>query len=131
MGPNAQAVLTAYDAFNRRDWDTAMAVLDPSIEWVQATPFPGSGTFRGVDAVIEHFASEGIWVAFPDYLLEINEYFESGDRVVLIGEESGTSEASGVTVRMRFVHVWRVVHGRGVEVLELAGQSHPLHVSAG
>jgi ketosteroid isomerase-like protein len=108
-----------------------MAVLDPAIEWVQATPFPGSGTFKGVDAVIEHFKSEGIWVAFPDYRLQIDEFFESGDRVTLIGEESGTSEVSGVTVRMRFVHVWRVVDGKGVEVLELAGEPHSLGSSDG
>ena len=126
MNRNTDAVMQAYQAFNRRDFEAAKAVLDPSIAWIQATPFPGSGTFRGRDAVIEHFYDEGIAQAFPDYELRITEYFESGDRVVLIGEESGTSASSGVKVRMRFVHVWLLRDGRGVEVLELAGEPQQL-----
>ena len=126
MSHNTDTVLRAYAAFNTRDFEAAKAALDPSIVWIQATPFPGAGTFRGSDAVVEHFYDEGIAQAFPDYELHITEYFESGDRVVLIGEESGTSASSGVKVRMRFVHVWLLRDGKGVEVLELAGEPRQL-----
>ena len=42
---------TAYAAFNRGDFDSAVKPLDPQIEWTEPAEFPGGGTYHGRDAV--------------------------------------------------------------------------------
>lgn len=37
----------AYAAFNRGDYDTIVAVLDPEIEWTEPAEFPGGGVYHG------------------------------------------------------------------------------------
>lgn len=37
----------AYAAFNRGDIDAAVKPLDPGIEWIEPTKFPGGGTYHG------------------------------------------------------------------------------------
>lgn len=45
---NAIALLrSAYAAFNRGDIDSAVAVLDPNIDWVEPSEFPGGGAYKG------------------------------------------------------------------------------------
>ena len=41
----------AYAAFNRGDFNAAVAALDPKIEWTEPTEFPGGGTCHGREAV--------------------------------------------------------------------------------
>lgn len=44
----------AYAAFNRGDFDAAVAALDPKIEWSEPLEFPGGGTYYGREAVKEY-----------------------------------------------------------------------------
>lgn len=44
----------AYAAFNRSDFDAAVAVLDPNIEWTEPPEFPGGGTYHGRNAVKQY-----------------------------------------------------------------------------
>ena len=42
MSPeNLDVVRTAFEAWNRHDWDALMGVLDPEIEWWPSGVFPG------------------------------------------------------------------------------------------
>jgi len=41
---------TADAAFNRGDFDAAVAVLDPKIEWTEPLEFPGERTYHGREA---------------------------------------------------------------------------------
>lgn len=45
------AIRAAYAAFNRGDFNAAVASLDPKIEWTEPAQFPGGGTYHGRDAV--------------------------------------------------------------------------------
>ncbi|HEV2289149.1 MAG TPA: nuclear transport factor 2 family protein [Candidatus Acidoferrales bacterium] len=45
------AIRGAYAAFNRGDFDAAVASLDPNIDWTEPATFPGGGTYHGRDAV--------------------------------------------------------------------------------
>ena len=43
----------AYTAFNRDDIDTAVAGLDPNIDWREPVEFPGGGAYHGRTAVAD------------------------------------------------------------------------------
>ncbi len=41
----------AYAAFNRGDIEATVEQLDPQIEWIEPSEFPGGGTYHGRDEV--------------------------------------------------------------------------------
>lgn len=45
------AIRGAYAAFNRGDFDAAVASLDPNIDWTEPATFPGGGAYHGRAAV--------------------------------------------------------------------------------
>ena len=49
----------AYAAFNRGDFDAAVAALDPKIEWTEPTEFPGNETCHGREAVKKYLMQSG------------------------------------------------------------------------
>jgi ketosteroid isomerase-like protein len=126
VSPEAQAILRAYEAYNAQDLAAGEAIMDPSIEWTQAGAGPNAGTFRGIPALRKHFEEGEMFAAFPDYTLQLDEYFEAGDRVVVIGTATGTGGETGLPFQMRLVHVWRMRDGKAIEVLEINGEPHIL-----
>jgi ketosteroid isomerase-like protein len=64
---------------------------------------PISGEFRGKQAVIDHLIRLGEVAVFRQK--EPQEYFASGDRVVVLGEDSFAIKQSGVTARSEYAMV--------------------------
>jgi len=80
---NVEKVLRAYEAWNRRDFDAAVEIGDPEIEWtmVGTTRFPGTeGTYHGHEGVRE------FWRVFiepwAEFRIEVEETRAAGDLVV-------------------------------------------------
>jgi len=118
------------DAYNRRDFDTALADFDPEIEWVlPARQRSDSG--RGQAAVIRFF--EDIDETWEELWLEPQEYVDAGDRVATRLRHHGRSRSGaeideelyhqvatfrdGKIVRMEYFGDW-------AEALEAAGAAH-------
>jgi ketosteroid isomerase-like protein len=118
------------DAYNRRDFDTALADFDPEIEWVlPARQRSDSG--RGQAAVIRFF--EDIDQTWEELWLEPQEYVDAGDRVATRLRHHGRSRSGaeideelyhqvatfrdGKIVRMEYFGEW-------AEALEAAGAAH-------
>jgi len=75
-----QATRRAIEAFNRRDWDTAMAFYTPDAVWDMSDL--GIGVFEGHDAIRGLF---GDWLsAFDDFEQELVEFRELDDDVTLL-----------------------------------------------
>jgi ketosteroid isomerase-like protein len=72
---NVESARRTYDAFNRRDRDAFVALMDdewkPSLDWWQSSGLPRS---RGPAPLVERFLE-----VFPDYTLEIEELRDLGD----------------------------------------------------
>lgn len=73
---------TAYAAFNRGDFDAAVAVLDPKIEWTEPLEFPGGGTYHGREAVKRYLTqSRAGWAEGSS---EPERFITAGDRIVVL-----------------------------------------------
>jgi ketosteroid isomerase-like protein len=116
-------------AYNRRDFDAALADFDPEIEWVlPARQRSDSG--QGHDAVIRFF--EDIEETWEELWLEPQEFHDAGDRVATRLRHHGRSRSGaeideelyhqvatfrdGRIVRMEYFAEW-------AEALEAAGLS--------
>jgi len=68
----------AYAAFNRGDFNAAVAALDPKIEWTEPTEFPGGGTCHGREAVKKYLMQSG--AGWAEGSSESERFKTAGDR---------------------------------------------------
>jgi ketosteroid isomerase-like protein len=89
------------EAYNRRDFDTAMKNFDPEVEWVlPARQESDSGT--GPDHVRRFF--EGIDEHFDDLQLLPQETVDAGDRVAVRLRHRGRGKGSGLELDEELYH---------------------------
>jgi uncharacterized protein len=128
---NVEIVRRGYRAWNRRDFDPILELVDPEIEWTFVDVRP-----PGVDAVYR--GQEGVrrfWETFTEpwqqITIEVEELRDSGDFVVGFIRFRAVGR-DGLKVDAPFVHVFtfrgsRVIRFEGFvdrkEALEAAGLS--------
>jgi uncharacterized protein len=113
-GGNVDLVSGAYDAFNRGDIDSVLAVMDGEIEWHE----PGGGnapggTFRGPGSVANDVFAR-VPEHFDDFRVEVEQFIDAGEQVAVIGRFRGRAK-SGKDLDAPFVHVATVRDGKEVE----------------
>ncbi len=126
---NVELVRTLLSAFERADYEAALAALDPEIEWqVPAGVAIGQQVHRGRDEVQTGFAE---WLgAWDSYRFEPEEILDHGDHVVVGGMQLGRGRGSGAEVMLATFSVFTLRDGKvtrhrsygdRTEALEAAG----------
>jgi ketosteroid isomerase-like protein len=126
---NVELVHQAIDAFNRRDLDAFLALMDPGVEF---TPYEraleGLGPYRGHDGVRNWW--EESFAALPDLRAELNEVRDLGNVTFARGRLRGTGASSGASFERTLwmanewrdrKQVWWHAFGSEAEALEAAG----------
>jgi ketosteroid isomerase-like protein len=131
---NVEIVREQIDAFNRGDYEAALAVLDEDVEWhvpdVAALDAPMSGVVRGRERVAETVAR---WrEAWDPFSFQVTDVLGHGEEVFLAGVQVGRGRHGGVDVSVPTFHVLTLRDGRVVvmrtfpdraEALEATGLS--------
>ena len=94
------AVCAYIDAYNRRDFDTAVAAFDPEVEWVLPER-QSSDSGVGPAAVLRFW--EEIEETFDDLQLRPQEHVDAGDRVATRLRHYGRAK-SGVEIDTELYH---------------------------
>ena len=126
---NVELVRNAYMAGNKGDRDAALRSADPEIVIDATRRVLNPATYVGIDGARQWFAEmDEVWERFG---LEMDEFIDAGDRVVVLGRLTGKGKASGVEVEQPIATVWTVRDGRIIrgeigytsrrEALEAAG----------
>jgi hypothetical protein len=94
---NVEMTYEAIDAFNRRDLDAFLAVMDRDVEF---TPYEraieGLGPYRGHDGIRTWWAES--FEVLPDLRAEIYEVGDLGDRTFVRGRLSEQGAGSGAPI---------------------------------
>jgi ketosteroid isomerase-like protein len=118
----------AHDAFNRGDFDTAIALAHPEIEYV---PLGDQAPLRGADALRAWMEPD----AFESQQLEPREFRVQGDKVLVRLHASSRGAGSGIEMEFEIWVLWtfdddgRMTRAeaflphQGAEALEAAGLS--------
>lgn len=112
MSDAADIVRGFYDALGRGDVPGVLARLHDNLEWTEARGFPYySGTWRSPQEVLDKLLVplSRDWDGFS---ARARDFITQGDRVVTLGEYSGTFKATGKSMTASFAHVWTVRDGR-------------------
>ena len=118
---NVEIVRRAYEAFNRHDFDAASEALDPDVEWHQITQFPDRAVYRGREDMRNRFWNQQLVEQFGDVRIEVEEFVDAGDHVVMIGHVVGHGGASGLEFRLRVVNVLEMRDGKCIHAYDVAG----------
>lgn len=106
----------AAEAFNRRDLDTWLAHFDREIVWWAIADEPEPGPFHGHQALLE---MAGRWLdLLPDLQLEVKEYIDAGNYVIVPARLWGHAVGSDSVVAVEEVFVNMYRDGKIVEVHE-------------
>lgn len=111
---NVEILRNTYEAFSRGDIPAVLSHFDPDITWIVPDAHPQGGTHRGTDAVLND-VFVGLGSEWQNYRVETEEFIDGGDRVVVLGTESGTWPATGRSFRADFAHVWTMRNGKAIE----------------
>jgi len=88
-----------YDAFNRRDFDAAIEIAHPEIEFIRPM---GQPPLRGAGALRAWMQPE----AFEEQRLEALEFKVNGDRILVRQRSTARGAGSGIDVDVDFWAVW-------------------------
>jgi ketosteroid isomerase-like protein len=88
-----------YEAFNRGDFDAAIAVAHPEIEYV---PPGGQSSLRGAEAVRAWMEPD----AFEDNQVEPLEFSIQGNKVLVRQHATARGAGSGIELDMEMWAVW-------------------------
>lgn len=103
-------VREAFEAFNRGDFDTAVAFFHPNAEWIPYLGAVDGSIYRGRAAL------KAMWAELNDNFsgslrLELEELIDCGHSVVAVVEASGTGTTSGVEVHQRWAQLAAIRDG--------------------
>ena len=128
---NVELAYRGYDAFNRRDLDAFLALLDPEVEFTtRFAQMEGDSQYHGHDGIREWW--EDLLAIFPDFSVEVLEVRDLGDLGVATLRVRGHGRDSGVPFEETLWGVGKWRHGKAVwwqtfvteaEALEAAGLS--------
>lgn len=124
---NLEIVRSAYEAFNRRDFDGLLELMDPELEWHQFTQFPDRATYRGREELRDRFLKQQLVEQFGDFSIEIEELVDAGDHIVMIGQIAAHGSASGVPIRLRVVNILELREGKIIRAYDASGPSQYLN----
>lgn len=87
----------------------------PDLVWdVSNLGWPDQQVYAGVEGAMQFNAE---WAdAWDNWELEVEQYIDAGDRVVVIVNQQGRSKATGIPVDMRFAQVWTLRDGVGIRM---------------
>jgi hypothetical protein len=85
----------------------------PEIEYVEDPRWPGSGTYRGPEAIEARFAE--YLEVFGAVDVSVRELLDAGEAVVSIFHAQGASARTGLPFEHEWAYVWTFRDGRVVE----------------
>ena len=99
-------VLSLYEAFAVGDLETILAIIHPDVVWIESEGIPYGGTFIGRDAVFAGVFGK-IAAEWDDFTASAETVFEAeGNRVVILGRDSGTFKATGKSMVAPAASIW-------------------------
>lgn len=117
-GPrNVRIIASLYRAFAEGDTDTILEIIDPDVVWIEADGIPYGGTFIGRDAVFEGVFGK-IAAEWTDFTAEAFEFIHARDRVIVLGRDSGTFNATGKSMTAPTASIWTLERGRVVHFIQ-------------
>ena len=91
-------------AFGAADENRLRSLIAPDVEWIRCEGAPGGEHRRGIDSLLAGVL-HGNRATWTDSGIDIKENLPGGNRVVVLGSDSGAHCDTGRPMRSVFTHV--------------------------
>lgn len=105
---NLETLKHGYQLFADGDIEGVLALYQDDIVWDMCTGYPfveGDGRYIGKQAIVE-----GVFAKIPEHYdnfnIEITDFVDGGDKIVMVGFYVGTWKATGKTFKANATHTW-------------------------
>src|SRR5438552_15670013 len=106
LDQNVALVREAYDAFNRRDIDSALEMMAPDVEWPNVLE---QVTIRGHRAVREYWTGQFEQI---DPRVEPEDFLKAGDRLIVVVHQVVRDANGELLADRRVCHVYAFRNGK-------------------
>jgi ketosteroid isomerase-like protein len=115
---NVELVRRLLDAWNRRDLEAMLELSGPEIAFVNSPTAVEPGTRRGRDEVSA--AVEKQWEILTDGRVEVHEFFDRGDEIIVVARLSRRMPGSDAKIEEPQLGSYRFRDGKLIEMEVLA-----------
>jgi ketosteroid isomerase-like protein len=116
-----------YDAYVRGDLDGALEMMHPEIEAHDPPEMPDATVHRGREAVRRDWAQTA--ELFDEWSIEVDEYIDAGDEVVVLLRYRGRGRESGAVVQAEMAHVWTFRDGAAIRLRQYVDRAQALEAA--
>jgi ketosteroid isomerase-like protein len=106
---NLELARDAVEAFNRRDVEALTDLVTDDFEWFTWTGAVEPTTYLGPEGLVRYFRDADVWGLLS---LEVDEYSDVGDRVLVAGTIRARGEGSGMEIEEPYHSAFDVRDGR-------------------
>lgn len=111
-----EVIRKIYAAFREKKLQTILDLQAQNVEWSVAGPadkIPWAAPRHGHEGVAEFLKVLGSLLV-PE-VFEIKEWFESGNKVIVLGFQKGYVKTNNVPYEFDFVHLWELADGKVIK----------------
>ncbi len=113
----------AVAAFNRRDVPALVEMTTDDFQWVTWTGTVETTVYDGAEGLAGYFQDADIWEVLN---LDVQEFRDLGDRVLVVGMFHARGGGSGVEVRAPYYSAFFVSEGKLARVLSFRTEEEAL-----
>ena len=117
---NLENLKKGYQLFKDQDIVNVLALFDDNIVWEQCFLFPfvkGDGKYVGKQAIVENIFAN-IPQYYDNFSIEISDFVDGGDKIVMVGHYTGTWKATGKKFKANATHTWTYKNGKAVRFFQ-------------
>ena len=124
---NVELARAAYEAFNRGDLDSVLGMSVPEVETHDPPEMPDSAIHRGHEAVMRDW--QRTFDSFDEFSVEVEEYRDLGDDVLVFLRYQGRGRGSGVPVELGMTHLLTIRDGKFVRMRQFLDRERALEAA--
>lgn len=111
---NLETLKQGYQLFAEGNIPAVLALYNNNIVWDMCTGYPfieGDGRCVGHQEIVEKVFSQ-IPEHYEDFNIEINDFVDGGEKIVMVGFYTGTWKATGKQFKANATHTWTFKDGK-------------------
>jgi ketosteroid isomerase-like protein len=124
---NVEALRRVYAEWGRGRFQAGAELFDPWVVLVLRPEFPDAGAYLGPEEIRGYM--RGFLEDWDDAVIEGEEFFGSGDSVVVGVHQQAAGKGSGVPVDMRYFQVWTFRGGAVIRLESVSGRQEALEAA--
>jgi ketosteroid isomerase-like protein len=123
---NVQIVRSAVERF-KASGEMAPEIAAPDIAWHDPPDFPDAKVHIGIEGIIEAL---GTWAnAWSEWQIELDDYVDAGERVLVRGRQWGRGKDTGMRVEQPLCLVYLLRDGKAIEVRAFFNEQQALEAA--